>query len=297
MTKFKDLLKDLNIDDKLTKRVNKPESFNHVKDNVPLVANYNMMADILFLPTAKFGYKYLFVIVDLANDAFEIQEIKNKEPETILKAMKACFNRGFIKEPKYSLKTDAGNEFKGAFHKYLYDKSIMHKIALPNRHQSLSNVESLNRQIGRILNLLMNDKEKKTGKKFSDWVQFVPLVREKLNAIRIKKLPKNINTYEYPVPDTTKEITEKKGKKEVVVNILKKPKFRVGQLVHRYLERPKNALGKNQPTTNRREGDINFETEAREIIKIFVYSGNPTYRYYLDGLRNVSFTENQLILA
>lgn len=79
-----------------------------MKDNVPLVPDWNMMADLLFLPTAKFGFKYLFCIVDLATDEFDIQEIKNKEPQTVLKAMQKCFTRKYVKEPKYSLKTDSG---------------------------------------------------------------------------------------------------------------------------------------------------------------------------------------------
>lgn len=41
------LLKKLNIENNATKRVNKESSFNHVKDNIPLVEDYNMMADLL----------------------------------------------------------------------------------------------------------------------------------------------------------------------------------------------------------------------------------------------------------
>lgn len=114
-SKFKNLLRELHIDDKTTKRVNKPESFNHVKDNIPLIENANMMADLLFLPTAKFGYKYLFVIVDFATNLFDMEPIKDKQPSTCLNAMKKCFERGIIKQPEYSLKTDSGSEFKVFF--------------------------------------------------------------------------------------------------------------------------------------------------------------------------------------
>ena len=36
MSKFKGILEDLNIDEKFTKRINRPRAFNKVKDNVPL---------------------------------------------------------------------------------------------------------------------------------------------------------------------------------------------------------------------------------------------------------------------
>ena len=46
------------------------------------------MADTLYLPTANLGYKYLFVIVDLATNKFDIEPVKNKEADTTFKAMK-----------------------------------------------------------------------------------------------------------------------------------------------------------------------------------------------------------------
>lgn len=293
-SKFQTLLTDLDIADKTTKRVNTAKEFNHVKDNIPLIENANMMADLLFLPTSKFGFKYLFVIVDLATDKFDIQEIKNKEPSTVLSAMKKCFARGIIKQPKYTLKTDSGSEYLSVFHKYLYDESILHKTGPSGRHSSLSNVESLNRQLGRLFNAYMNAKEKKTGKRSVNWIDFVPKVRAQLNKIREKKLPANINEHEYPTVNDTKEVKSKDPDKKVTYELIK-PKFKVGQYVYRYLDKPRNALNKTQSTENKREGDILWDNEPREIEKIFTYAGKGAlYRYYLDGLNNVSFTEAQL---
>jgi hypothetical protein len=90
MSKFNGILDDLNINEKFTKHINRPKIFNKVKDHVPLVPDWNMMCGLLFLPTAKFGFKYFFCIVNLATD-------------------------DYVKEPKYSLKTVSGNEFKGVF--------------------------------------------------------------------------------------------------------------------------------------------------------------------------------------
>jgi hypothetical protein len=306
MGKFKDLLESLNINEKFNKRIHKQKEYNHVKDNIPLVEDCNMMADLLYLPQYK-GFKYLFVIVDLASDEFDIEPIKNKEPETVLKAMLKCFKRGYLSKPEYSLKTDGGSEFKGVFHKYLYDESILHKTAIPDRHKSLSNVESLNRQLGRLFNGYMNQREEKTGKVYRNWIEAVPLVREQLNSIRKKKLPKNINSYEYPVPNDVKTVEkekvviDKKGKKKIIKvseKVLIRPKFRVGQMVYRALEAPRNALDKAQPTKNFREGDYSFERVPRRIVDIFTYGGEgDLYRYYLSGLPNVTYSANELMKA
>ena len=49
------LIRDLGINEKLTKAPRKQKVFNKVKDNIPKVEDYNFQADLLYLPTAKFG--------------------------------------------------------------------------------------------------------------------------------------------------------------------------------------------------------------------------------------------------
>jgi hypothetical protein len=202
-SKFSDVLKKLKIDETFTKRIQtKPkEGFNKVKDNIPLIANYNFMADLLHLPTAKLGYKYLFVIVDLATNKFDIEPIKDKEADTTLKALKKCFTREYIKLPYSSLKTDGGTEFKGVFHKYLYDHDILHKVGLADRHKSLANVESLNRQLSRLILGYLNTKDKERQNISTDWLPTIPILRKELNEIREIKLPDDITTHQYPVFD------------------------------------------------------------------------------------------------
>ena len=302
MHTIRDLVKDIGIDETFTKRmpVKRNEKFNKVKDNIPLVEDYNMMADLLFLPTAKFGFKYLFVIVDLATDEFDIEPIKSKDPATTLKAMKKCFARDYIDKQKYSLKTDGGNEFKGVFHKYLYDESILHKVALPHRHTSMSNVESLNKQLGRLLNGYMNKKEIETGKPYKNWTDIVDKIRKDLNKVRKKTLPKHIHSYEYPVQEDLKKVYVKVKKNGIKLTEVQyeriEPKFKIGENVHRYLDYPKNALGKNQPTSQTREGDYLFDIVPRQIIKIITMVGaGPLYRYIIEGFPSVSFSENQLM--
>ena len=76
----------LGIHDKLTKIRPTPKLFSKIKDNIPLHEDYNFMADLMFLPNDSFGYKYMLVVVDLASDEFDMQELKNKTPDHILKA-------------------------------------------------------------------------------------------------------------------------------------------------------------------------------------------------------------------
>jgi hypothetical protein len=79
MSEFKELLDELEIDETFTKtKRRKQTEYNHVKDNIPMKANQNMMADILFLPNDN-GYKYLLVVVDLATDKFGMEPLKTKK--------------------------------------------------------------------------------------------------------------------------------------------------------------------------------------------------------------------------
>lgn len=308
MSKLKGILDSLGINEKFQKRIQKDKSFNTIQDNVPHVSNSNMMCDLLHLPTAKFGFKYLFVICDLSgNGHFDIEPMKTTTSEESLKAMQKCFTRQYVKEPKYSLKTDGGSEWKGIFNKYLYEKNILHKGVVADRHQSMSMVESLNKQLGRLFNGYMNKKEEETGKSFKNWTDAVGTIREQLNEYRDKKLTNDPYSFHYAVPQNTREIEVDKvikdehGKNTTITetkNVFIEPKYKVGDMVYRALEAPKNALGQNQATKNFRAGDYTFDKTARAITHIFTMGGNgPLYRYYLTGIPNASYTERQLMKA
>lgn len=279
--KLKNLIDKLGLKDteQYTKRPRNIK-YDSVKDNIPRVKHFNYMADLLFLPTSKEGYKYLLTVVDLATDNFDIEAIKNKESDTVLKAFKNMYKSDYIKQPKYSVRTDAGSEFKNVFHKYLYDNSILHRVAEPYRHKQLANVESLNRQLGRIFNLYMNKKEKETGNVFREWPDIIDIVRDELNKIRGKKQRNPFREHHEPI-DTKL--------------LLKEPKFKVNDLVYRKSEVPLNALGKKQNTDKFRTGDYRYDLQARKITKVLYYPKN--IRYLLTGLNHVSYTEDELIKA
>lgn len=237
---MKSIIKDLGVDLKPHQQIVKLKEFNHVKDTVNLTAGYNYMADLLFLPTCVFGYKYLLVVVDLASDKFDIQEIKDKDSSTVLKALNKIFERGILEEPKFTLKTDSGSEFKGVFHKYLYDESIFHKVAPSGYHQGLANVENLNKQIGKIIMTWLSDKEQKKGKVSKNWLPLLPIIRKELNEARdnTDNLPKDIKKYNYPLPRITELVNEKKQIYKLI-----EPKFKEGDEVYHYLTKSVDALG------------------------------------------------------
>ncbi len=270
------LIKKLGIDETYTKAIKKP-IFDKVKQNTYPKGGYNYMADLLMLPETKEKFKYLFCVVDLWSNKFDMEPLKTKEPEEVLKALKVIFKRKYIKPPKASIRTDNGTEFKGVFHKYLYDNDIFHRESEPYRHQQLGNIEALNALIGRFLNGYMNKMEETTGKEYKEWNEILDIIRKDLNKIREKPDGNPFNDFMTPITE-------------------KAPKYKIGDLVYRKVERPMNALGHYQNTTNFRVGDYRYDIKnPRKIINIFYYPNN--IRYMLNGLRNVSYAESELMPA
>jgi hypothetical protein len=272
---IKDILGKLGIDEEQTKAVKNPKAFTQIKDNVVLKEDHTFFIDILMLPKTSQGFRYLLVAVDIATHEFDIEPLKTKKPQEVLQAMEKMFKRKYISKPCCVVATDGGSEFKGEFNKYLYNESILHKTAQKGRHTQMSMVESLNKQLGRLFNGYMNQKEKQIGKRYNEWTDIIDQVRDELNKYRKVDLPENPI---YPAPDLSKE-----------------PKYKVGDVVYRLLDVPKDALGHDQPTQAFRAGDIRWDTKnPRKIERVLIYKGKISYRYTLEGLKSVSFTESQL---
>ena len=149
-TDMKKVLKNLSIKETFTEAPKK-EKFDRVKDNTFPMKGYNYMSDLLELPLTKEGYKYLLVVVDLWSNDFDIEPMESKSASDCLSAFKEIIKRQYTKLPKASVRTDGGTEFKGSFKAFLNENNILHRVAHPYRHKQLSNVESLNNLLGRIL--------------------------------------------------------------------------------------------------------------------------------------------------
>lgn len=282
---MEDLKKKLNIDDTFTKPPIKDKKFTKISDVMTLIEDYNMMVDLLYLKTTKQGNKYLFVITDLATREFDFEAIKNKKSTTVLEAMKTIFRRKkWINKPLASIRSDNGPEFQEQFNKYLKDNNIFHSVSMPYRHTQLSAVESLNKQIGYLLNGYMNNIEFATKKEFKEWDddKILNLIKKELNKIRYRK-----------APYTEKNIFNYKDKK--TLNLKDTPKYKVDDIVHYQLSYPEDALGNKQPTEKFRVGDFRFSPIPKRIVQVLYYNGNIPYRYMLKDMQFVSFTENQLM--
>ncbi len=280
MPSFKDILKSIGASEKFTRVVQKPKKFNKVKDNIPMHKNFNQMADIIVLPETKEKYKMLLVVTDLATNSCDFEELRSRNPDEVLKALQKIYSRKYVKTPYASLSTDGDTAFKGVFHKWLYDKSIFHRVSAPYRHQQQGNVESLNKMIVRLLNGYMNAKEEQTGKVYREWTDVIPKIRKELNEFRAE----NLKDVEYPNP-------------EAYFNAPYSAKYNIGDIVHFKLDYPENALGNKQNTANFRVGDARYSIVPKKITKIFLMNDPPYYRYQLEGMDNVSFQEAELLKA
>ena len=278
--KFSDILSEMKVSDKNTKPVPTAKSFTKINDVIIPLEDYNYMADILNLPKTKEGYKDLLVVVDLATHEFDVEALKDRKAETILGAFKEMLKRPHLSNARNTLasfQTDGGSEFKGSFRAFLKKNKIFHNITVPGRHSQNSMVESLNRIIGRLLNLYMNKKEEELDEVYREWTDQLDFVREKLNAYRkVNELP---DMYE---------------NKNVMSVLGEQPKYKIGDIVVQALDRPENAIGELQPTEKFREGDYRWSRVPKKITKVLYMDGKIKYRYLLEGIQQASYTEQQL---
>ena len=270
----------------LTTAPPKETEFTKFEDQIPPAKGWNYMGDVLHLPTTEKGFKYLLVICDLAERTFDMEPMKECTDKGVLNAYKKMIHRTFIKLPEYTMATDAGNEFKGDFDKFLKHHKIYHKIAKGGRHKQQGPIEALNKLLGSFFNGYMNQKEEETGKVYREWTDKIKLIRNELNRIRREENKKEFNPF-HNISEPVVQPLNEKGK-------IIPPKFNVGDEVYVKNEKPKNALGRNQSTSNFRTGDYYWNSTPKEIEKILEFSGNVPYRYIVEGIKGVSYTDKEL---
>lgn len=129
---FKDVIKDIGINEFFTKQDTK-QKYNKFITSVVPEANFNYMSDLIEMPTTSKGYKWILVVLDLATNLFDIEPMKNKTAESTLNAFKQIIKRGILKWPEISVKCDGGKEFSGVFHKYLGDHGTQETTNGPGR--------------------------------------------------------------------------------------------------------------------------------------------------------------------
>ena len=176
------------------------------------------------------------------------------------------------------MRTDGGGEFKSSFAQYLSDHHIYHSVSIPNRHKQMANVESLNKSLGKIFMTYLSDQTYKRNYEYNEWTDIVDAVRKELNEIRNHPKDQDPADRVPPLPSASP------------------PKYEIGQLVYRRLEKPVDRFGNKYMNSKFRQGDNRFEiNEPRKIVKILVYG--KSYRYILNNLPNVSYDEAEIIPA
>ena len=275
-TTFKDILKELKIDETFTK-ANKKYKFDKVKENTFPMQDYNFMVDLITMPHTKQKYKHLLIVVDIWSDEFDIQALKTKTAKETLQAFQTIIKRPYLNMPKASVRSDNGTEFKKEFTLFLTNNKIRHRLSRPYRHKQNSNVESLNRLITRILMTYLTNKEITLGHTYTEWTDLLPDIRKKLNAYRKK-------------PDGNPFNLDPILRNDMI------PKYEVNDIVIPVLEHAKNAMGDKETSEGFRSGDLRWDRlNSLAIVKVLNYPNNN--RYILNTMPNVSFSETELMPA
>jgi hypothetical protein len=74
----------------LTKPPKKEKVYPSLSNNI-LSKNYFQEADLLYLPTDKFGYKYCLVVIDVYDKMCDAEPLKKKLAISIVKAFKIIY--------------------------------------------------------------------------------------------------------------------------------------------------------------------------------------------------------------
>lgn len=279
--KFKAVLDKLKIDEFFTKSNKRQKKFNKFLNGVVPEASWNYMADLIELPTTDKGYKWLLTVTDLATGKFDMEPLKNKQALTTLVGFKAIVKRGILKLPEVSLKTDGGNEFKAVFNQYLEEHHIAHLTALPYRHKQQAPIEGLNNTITRLLMNYLNGKSMELDEDYMNWDDILPLVRIELNKFRERSMDK---LKEYQAQHYFDPGDEK-------------TKYEIGNMVHYKLDQITDMRGKVLNDQRRRNGDRLYSIDSRKIVDVLYYPDKPFYRYKLNDMPNVTYSEYDLKLS
>jgi hypothetical protein len=253
----------------------KTEKYNDTPHMNVLQPNYLQQADLLFLPTAGFGYKYLLVVVDANTLLCDAEPLKNKESLSVKKALEKIYKRGILKIPQI-LGVDPGSEFKDDVKTWADDNDVTIKTGHTNRHKQQALVEAKNKIIGSNLTKILASKELQTGKLSKDWV---PYLRPLIDAIN-KNLPKPKTEVINDEPIITKNNYEL---------------LPIGTTVRVKLDAPIDITGKRLHGEFR-SGDIRWSREIHKVENIVLLPSEPPM-YYISDEKAIARTRQQLLVS
>ena len=257
----------------------------HIKNNIT-DPNYLQQADVLYLPTSQFGYKYAFVIVDVATSEMDAIPIKNKTPQDIINALKKVYITHNILELPYIIQFDNGTEFKGDIKKYLNNQGVSVRYTKTNRHRQNSIVESRNKLLGTLILKYQGIKELQTKTKSTEWHKYIDEFVAFMNNKVVKPKPINMSL----------DITGNLKKSSTDIEILS-----LNQQVRKILDYPIYSYNNKKVDSKFRAGDKRWSNEIY-FIKHIILNPNMPPMYMLNKLNHddeidntVAYTINQLL--
>ncbi len=173
---------------------------------------------------------------------------------------------------------DAGSEFKGVVKKYLDDKNVSVRVAIPGRKKQQAFVENRNGQIGKELFKYMNSDELVDGKTSRVWVQHLPDVITFIN----KRTIANINRK--PKRDPSDQVLCSGD----ACNLLN-----IGDNVRVKLDYPIDIVTKKKLHGSFRAGDIRWNPKIQKISDILLFP-NQVPLYVVDDNKNINYTKAEL---
>ena len=176
------------------------------REAMPKLQNYEQnsrhQADIIYLPEdPDTGHKYAVVVVDTTTRRADSRPLKPHSAAETLKAVKSIYSSNILKKPTRAMETDAGQEFKGVFHKWVLNTlGVDHKVSRVGRHRQTGLVEAVNSVIGqKILGERQLEEELATGETNRSWVSDLPEVISEYNSNKKKRAePKSKTMKETP---------------------------------------------------------------------------------------------------
>jgi transposase InsO family protein len=233
-------------------------------------------ADLLRLPNDN-GYKYSLVVVDTYDRSMDAEPMKSTTSLEAVKAMKAIFKRKYLNPPILMIQTDNGSEFKKDFNNYVEKElKVIHKYGMPYRSRQQAMVESMNGIISKAIARYQNAIEITTGKRSTEWTDYLPKIVKVLNQEIVRPNPReNINNG--PVCNKSDCILLKEGTK-----------------VRIPYEKPVDNINEKRQADSRwRVVDIRWRKKIYTISQVILRSNQPPM-YLLEGIKNTAFTRSNL---
>lgn len=228
-------------------------------------------ADLMFMPEDD-GYRYLLTVVDIYNNDMDVEPLKSKHPEEVLRGFKKVFGRKHVASPpKYMISLDNGSEFKGVVKKYFNDRGVAVKYARPYRHMQQGKVEAMNSVVAKILMTIMKNNQLITDTPTQEWVKYVRPVIDIINK--------------------NKRHRKKEEKKEPICNQKSCELLPQGTKVRVVLEYPEDYR-REKLSGKSRHGDIRW-SKATEVEEAFLIPNQPVL-YKVKGHKGVLFKRKEL---